>query len=412
MGTLIKNGLIYDGSGNPPFKGDVLIHGENIVKVGEIEKRRVRKIIDASNAVLTPGFIDLGGSLNLDLDIFSADCEENYLRQGITTVIGGNGGVSLAPISKNSIHLLDGLRVRKMANINWNSVKEFLGCLKRFGLAVNFGTLVGYSNLRTIVHHGEKRDLTDNELLFLKKVLSDSLSDGAFGFSFLPDSHSFRNIFDREARALAEIVASKARVFCLEANEFSDTANLIEAAVNFAGELNLNMEVSCTSPLKNLKESYQAVNINFGCAPFHHRSLKKKLSENFGLLKQPDFLSRTAQEKISLEFMATPNSIITSAGAGALPFSSLSETTFLKFLSLAKGLNNYPFEKAVSKITALPAKKYGIKKRGLIKENYKADINVLRDGIPSEVLVNGGLALHGGEIQRIKSGAVITPRKP
>jgi len=380
VGILIRNGFIYDGNGNPPFKGDVLIHGENIVKVGGIEKRRVKKIIDASNAVVMPGFIDIGGALNLDLDIFSSDCEENYVKQGITTVIGGNGGFSLAPISKNSLHLIDGLRTRGRVNINWNSVKELFNTVKRFGLMINFGTLVGYSNLRNIVYRGEPRDLTDNELNFLKRILSQALNDGACGLSFLPSPNS-QNIFNHEMRALAEIVASKGRLFCIEGGNVSNLEALVESAVNFAGELNLNVEINGFQSLKNLKEIYETANINFGYAPFNDKD----------------------------EFIPAPNSIISSVGVSALPFSNLAETVFLKLIRSAKDFENIALENIVSKITFLPAKKYGIKKRGLIKENYKADINILRDGMPSEVLVNGRLVLDGGEIQKIKSGAIITP---
>lgn len=397
MGTLIRNGFIYDGNGNPPFKGDVLIHGEKIVKVGVIEKRRVRKTIDASNAVLAPGFIDIGGSLNLDLDIFSSDCEENYVRQGITTVIGGNGGFSLAPLSRNSLDLIDELKIRGGININWNSVKELFSTVKRFGLMINFGTLVGHSNLRNIVYRGEPRDLTDNEIDFLKRILSQALNDGACGLSFLPLSGS-QNIFNHEMRALAEVLALKGRLFCIEAGNILNSADVMEKALNFTSKLNLNLELNGLDSLKNLKESYETANINFGYAPF-----------NYKILKRPNFLSENVQGKISDEFMLAPNSIVSSGGASALPFTTLAETPFLKFIRLAKDFKNFTLEKAVSKITSLPAKKYGIKKRGLIKENYKADINVLRDGTPSEVLVNGRLVLDGGEIQKIKSGAIITP---
>src|SRR3989344_2649948 len=126
MTTIIKNGFVYDGSGRPPFKGDILIRGERIIHFGNNINRRANKTIDATGAIVTPGFIDINNASDHYLDIFAKPHQENFLKQGITTLIGGNCGASLAPLLKGSLNPLRKWGELPKINIGWHSIKEFL----------------------------------------------------------------------------------------------------------------------------------------------------------------------------------------------------------------------------------------------------------------------------------------------
>ena len=98
--------------------------------------------------------------------------------------------------------------------------------------------------------------------------------------------------------------------------------------------------------------------------------------------------------------MLSPISIIAS---GHIGFSE-EHQTFLEFLRWFKDKTDLPLEKAIAKITSLPAQKYRIIKRGLIKENYYADILILRDLQPTEIMLNGQLVLADKKLQNVLAG--------
>jgi N-acyl-D-aspartate/D-glutamate deacylase len=96
---LIAGGLIVDGTGNPPFKGCVLVEGDRIAFVGRGEECRAldaRRVIDAEGLYVSPGFIDLHSHFDETALLYPS--AESALLQGITTAIGGNCGFSPAPL--------------------------------------------------------------------------------------------------------------------------------------------------------------------------------------------------------------------------------------------------------------------------------------------------------------------------
>src|SRR5690554_2941274 len=101
MKILIKNGLIVDGSLNKPYKGDLLIEQDKIKKIGTIEEK-VDIVIDAEGKVVSPGFIDTHS--HSDLSILVNPYNEIKIKQGVTTEILGQDGISMAPLPKEYIN--------------------------------------------------------------------------------------------------------------------------------------------------------------------------------------------------------------------------------------------------------------------------------------------------------------------
>ena len=146
---LIKNGRVFDGLGNASTRIDIGIKGDKIVKFGDLLKEKSEKIIDAENFYVTPGFIDITNHSDARWTLFSDQSQESLIRQGITTVVGGNCGSSLAPIiSGKGIETIQKWTNISEINVNWQGLNEFFSVLDSEKLGINFATLIGHGTLR------------------------------------------------------------------------------------------------------------------------------------------------------------------------------------------------------------------------------------------------------------------------
>jgi N-acyl-D-aspartate/D-glutamate deacylase len=135
--VIIKNGAIFDGTGNQSKKADIAIEKEKIAKIGDLQKEEAGLIIDASQLYISPGFIDLTTHSDNHWTIFSQPSQESFIRQGVTTILGGHGGSSLAPFVKRGGTQSFGRWIDPaQININWQTTKEFFSELEKHNLAV------------------------------------------------------------------------------------------------------------------------------------------------------------------------------------------------------------------------------------------------------------------------------------
>ena len=102
--TLIKNGLLIDGAGNPWFKADIGISEGKIRQIGNFGSVKAEKVIDARGLVVSPGFIDIHA--HSDLSLLINPRAESKIRQGVTTEVVGNCGTSPAPLRKETLNFL------------------------------------------------------------------------------------------------------------------------------------------------------------------------------------------------------------------------------------------------------------------------------------------------------------------
>ncbi len=153
---IIKNGSVYDGSGNAPIKADVAIINDRIVKIGDLTSAKAKKNIDAEGLAVAPGFIDLHAHLEPLLDLPGA---ESALRQGVTTSLGGPDGSSPWPIGK------------------------YLDKADSIGMSMNVAFLVGHNTVRKNIMSLENRAPTEAELTAMQKQIKQGMQEGAFGMS-------------------------------------------------------------------------------------------------------------------------------------------------------------------------------------------------------------------------------------
>ncbi|MCL5017516.1 MAG: amidohydrolase family protein [Patescibacteria group bacterium] len=182
---LIKQAKIVDGRGSKPFLGDILINGSKISAIGKnFVKKKTDEVIDGLGLIVAPGFIDVTNDSDHYLSLFTNPAQKDLVAQGVTTVIGGQCGASLAPLIYGSLASLEQWSDTERINVDWISVSELKRVLGRVNPGVNFETLVGYSTVRRdIVGGPEIRDLTEPEIQIFLKILDKAMREGALGLS-------------------------------------------------------------------------------------------------------------------------------------------------------------------------------------------------------------------------------------
>ena len=227
---LIKNGTILDGSGKPRFRGDVGITKGLITAVGNpaLAGAAAPKTIDAAGKFVSPGFIDITSHSDANGSLFLNPLQDYLLTQGVTTILTGNCGSSLAPLASReaaaSLHKWSG---GTEININWLSTAAYLAELARHPLGVNVGTLIGHGTIRRGITKGGSRALTLEEISEFSSLISRGLQEGAFGLSA-------GLVYSHESAATTEELVAFGRVLAhgggiLKAHLRNEGASLIPA---------------------------------------------------------------------------------------------------------------------------------------------------------------------------------------
>ena len=187
----IQNGEVIDGLGQPRYRADIGIRNGKIVAIGEADEAAYRTI-DAKDLVVAPGFIDI--HTHYDAQAFWDPTLGPSPLHGVTSVVGGNCGFSIAPLAAASTDYLlmmlarvEGMPAASLkAGVpwDWTSSADFMDRVD-YGLAPNTGWLVGHSALRCAVMGEEatRGEATMDELQSMKKLLGEALRAGAMGFS-------------------------------------------------------------------------------------------------------------------------------------------------------------------------------------------------------------------------------------
>ena len=190
---IIKNGTVYDGTGEKPFFADVAIKGNKIVAIGELEESS-KEVIDAKGKIVAPGFVDIhthyDGQVTWD----------PYLRpstyHGVTTVVMGNCGVGFSPCKPEErdwlISLMEGVEdipgtaLHEGINWQWESFPEYLDTLEDKPLAIDVGTQIPHGAVRAYVmgQRGiDREEASQEEIEQMSQIVKEAIEAGAFGFS-------------------------------------------------------------------------------------------------------------------------------------------------------------------------------------------------------------------------------------
>ncbi|MCP4634017.1 MAG: D-aminoacylase, partial [candidate division Zixibacteria bacterium] len=148
---IIKNAKVIDGSGNPSFSSDIAVKSGKISKISPKIDEEAEKIIDGTDLVVCPGFIDMHSHSDYIISIVAK--AESFVRQGITTCTIGMCGDGLAPIPPDRVEdakklLMTISPLLEHINISWNTFGEYLAYLDKRKCPINLVPCVGYNNIR------------------------------------------------------------------------------------------------------------------------------------------------------------------------------------------------------------------------------------------------------------------------
>ena len=210
LNLIIKNGLIVDGTGNAGFYGAVLVDGDTItIQRGDISHLEAERIIDASNHVVCPGFVDLHS--HAGLTILGSPHHDPKIRQGVTTELIGIDGISHAPFKNQEeleryIWLDAGLNWYPPMPPDWLSVAELLSKYDD-KVAINIAYILGNGPVRVWSVGWGSGGANTRETDDMKAVVREAMEEGAWGLSsgldYPPSSYSDTN----ELIALCDVVA-------------------------------------------------------------------------------------------------------------------------------------------------------------------------------------------------------------
>lgn len=522
---LIKNGTVIDGSGaKEKFVADIAVQNGMIARIGDLKGAEAKTIIDAAGRYVTPGFIDVLSHSDTNLTLFTEPGQESLVSQGVTTIIGGNCGYSLAPlVSGNVIDAEQRWGVPSQINVDWQRMSEFLDKLGEKKLAVNFGTLTGYNTLIKGILKGEHRQPSAQENEIAGFLLDQSLAEGSYGlsagFAYLYQDKHFSDHMESVYAAAKKHGGIVAVHLKDESDKFLDS---LHAALASAREYGFPLHVSHLKVINrkfwpNFKKAIEAIedaaaegiSVTFDMFPYASSGLMlylllpawvkvggpemmgkrlrssfersqivndlraqgieydkltiasrapdavyvgktiAEIAENMGISPEDAIVELLLGSRFQVIAFAHvldevnvamgighPLSIIASSGAGypAPRSGSLGDLPhprsfgtfprlFRKYVIEKKVLT---WEQAVAKITGVPAQRFGIGKRGLLKEGYHADIAVLfpdairdratfvnpyqfSEGV-SAVIVNGAPAFLDGTHTGRFSGAPLRSR--
>src|ERR1700719_4083482 len=189
---IIRNGTIVDGSGMPRFRADVGIAGSKITAIGRLHEN-ARETIDADGHIVSPGFID--GHTHMDAQVFWDPIGTCSCWHGVTSVVMGNCGFSLAPCAeKNKLLVMRNLEraedispqaMEAGIKWSWDNFPQYLDAVARLPKGINYAAYVGHSALRTYVM-GERafsEEATSEDVAAMKRELRTAIRAGAAGFS-------------------------------------------------------------------------------------------------------------------------------------------------------------------------------------------------------------------------------------
>jgi N-acyl-D-amino-acid deacylase len=217
--VLIRNGRIIDGSGNAWFRGDVAIKDGRIAAIGRLQSASAQRTIDARERFVAPGFIDV--HTHVEGGVEKNPRADNFLLDGVTTVVTGNCGGS---------------------ELNLASWFDKLG---KLGLGINVASFIGHNTVRREVMGTANRLATQDELAKMEALIDRAMRDGAVGFStgleYVPGTYSNT----AEVVALAKAASKYGGVYASHMrDEGFKELDAIAEAVNVGREAGMRVEIS------------------------------------------------------------------------------------------------------------------------------------------------------------------------
>jgi len=241
---VIKDGYIFDGLGNEAFKADIGISGNFIQEIGKISSSSGKSVVDAKNLAVCPGFIDAHD--HTDMQLLVNPKAESSIRQGITTLVSGNCGSSPFPVAEKIYEeVKEDLKAFYQIDLTWKDIKGFFARLEEKGMALNYSSLVGQGTIRGAAVGFNDRPPKEEELEKMKKMVAESIKNGAVGLStgleYAPGSYAKND----EIEELCRVAAHYGGVYATHMRDEGDyLLESLDEAIEVARKTGISLQIS------------------------------------------------------------------------------------------------------------------------------------------------------------------------
>ena len=424
---VIRNATVIDGSGAPRYTADIAIRADKIAAIGRDLPRGDREI-DASGLIAAPGFID--AHTHDDRLMLSSPDMAPKVSQGVTTVVAGNCGISLAPAPRGMpkpvtppLDLLD----NDGAWFRFKTFRDYVDALEASPAATNCALLVGHSSLRVQTVSDLNRPATAAEQAEMRRLADDALAAGAIGISTGLWYEPAQAATTEEVIEVCRPLTARGALYCTHMrDEADDVTKSLEETFRIGRELGVRVVIShhkvagvrnhgrSKETLALIDRCMQQQPIGLDCYPYCASSTILSYDRTLGASKtlvswsrpHPEFagmdleviaqrMGKPVQDAVEAllpagaiyfamdeadvqRILAFPDTMV---GSDGLPHDAAPHPrlwgTFPRVLGhYARDVGLFSLETAVHKMTGLTAKTFGMQDRGLIKKGMAADITL------------------------------------
>jgi N-acyl-D-amino-acid deacylase len=240
---ILRGGMIYDGSGKPPYKADIAINADTIAFIGDLKNAVGKSEKDVTGMAVAPGFINMLSWATESL-LIDGNSQAD-IRQGVTLEVMGEGS-SMGPINELSKQEMR-KRIKKSGldyEVDWTTLGEYLESLERRGVATNVASFVGATSIRVHELGYEDRLPNEEELKRMKALVKQAMEEGAMGVGssliYAPASYSSTE----ELIALCKVASEYGGMYITHMRSEGDNIfSAVEETIRIAREANLPAEI-------------------------------------------------------------------------------------------------------------------------------------------------------------------------
>ena len=244
---IIQGGTVVDGTGEASYCADLGIKNGEITGIGDLPASECPRVLDATNLVVTPGFIDIHS--HSDFTVLVDPRAQSSIYQGVTTELIGNCGHGCAPITDPERFIGNIYGYTTDLLIDWHSYEDYIERLTDARPAINLAPLIPNGNLRIASVTDHTRPSTGSEIVEMTKVLEEAMQQGAYGYSSGLDSAVEKESSKLELIELAKVVAKYEGIYaCHTRNKEVEAVQAIEEAIDVAEASRSTLQISHIIP--------------------------------------------------------------------------------------------------------------------------------------------------------------------